>query len=228
MTRKQIISWLETHQDVEYKKFHEKLIPVQHNILGVRNPDVRELASLILKQGDVEPFLSELDFTYTEEATLYGLVLGKAKLPIAKALVFLDKFMPYIDNWAVCDSSVAEMKWIGKNKEILFPVLETYISNSAPFTVRFAIVAMFRYFLDNAYIDTVLSHFCAVKSEHYYVRMAIAWGIAEVLLKYSDKAFSLLKQSVFPTWIHNKAIQKAIESRRITSEQKAELRVLRR
>lgn len=214
--------------DSKYKDFNSKLIPNvdPEKVIGVRMPDIKKLAKSIVKNEDAEAFLSDLPHFYHEEDLLHGFIVAEGK-SFEKTLADTEKFLPYINNWAVCDTFSPRI--FAKNKDILYGKILEWLRSSHPYTVRYGIGMSMRYFLDGEYFDgKKLSDVAAVKSEEYYVNMMIAWYFATALAKRYDETFPYIKDNRLDKWVHNKTIQKASESFRVSDEQKAELRALRR
>lgn len=213
--------------DSKYKDFNSKLIPNvdPEKVIGVRMPDIKKLAKSIVKNEDAEAFLSDLPHFYHEEDLLHGFIVAEGK-NFEKTLADTEKFLPYINNWAVCDTF--SPKIFAKNKDILYGKILEWLRSSHPYTVRYGIGMSMRYFLDGEYFDgKKLSDVAAVKSEEYYVNMMIAWYLATALAKQWESVIPYLEQRKLPEWVHRKTIQKAVESYRITQEQKVYLKSLR-
>lgn len=213
--------------DEEYKKFHSGLCPNNDNILGVRIPNLRKIAKEISK-GDWGYFLKENKSEYYEEIMLEGFVIGYAKMEIEERLELLSKFIPKIDNWAVCDCSCSTFKFVQKNKKEMWKFIKTYLKSSKEFELRFAIIIILDYYLTDEYIDDVFEIFDNVKKEEYYVKMAIAWTLQVAYVKYKEKTIKYLQNNQLNDFTYNKAIQKMIESNRVSKEEKESLRKMKR
>ena len=215
-------------EDNTYYIFNSKLIPNvdSEKVIGVRMPDIKKLAKSIVKNEDAEAFLSDLPHFYHEEDLLHGFIVAEGK-SFEKTLADTEKFLPYINNWAVCDTFSPRI--FAKNKDVLYGKILEWLCSSHPYTVRYGIGMSMRYFLDGEYFDEKkLSDVAAVKSGEYYVNMMIAWYFATALAKRYDETFPYIKDNRLDKWVHNKTIQKASESFRVSDEQKEELRALRR
>ena len=213
--------------DSKYKDFNSKLIPNvdPEKVIGVRMPDIKKLAKSIVKNEDAEAFLLDLPHFYHEEDLLHGFIVAEGK-DFEKTLADTEKFLPYINNWAVCDTF--SPKIFAKNKDILYGKILEWLRSSHPYTVRYGIGMSMRYFLDGEYFDgEKLSDVAAVKSEEYYVNMMIAWYMATALAKQWDSTIPYITGRKLDVWVHNKTIQKAVESFRISNEQKEILKSLR-
>lgn len=214
-------------QDITYKEFHANLIPTKdpNAIIGVRVPNLRKLAKQLVKEMDVTPFLKELPHTYNEENMLHAFLVEAIK-DYDACLAALDDFLPYVDNWAVCDSM--KPKVFKKHLNELVDKITGWIESGDTYTIRFGIEMLMSFYLDDAFDEAYLRMVAVVKSDEYYVNMMIAWYFATALAKQYDATIVYLEQGMLERWTHNKTIQKAIESLRITPEQKDYLRTLRK
>lgn len=231
MTNEEIRQRLIEIADEGYKKFSAALNPIEKNILGVRVPAVRALAKEVAR-GDFRGYLKAPYTLYHEERLLYGFVIGLIKAEIGEVLAYVDEWFKVVDNWAVCDCSVAGFKAFKKaeNRAVVWEFLQSRLkdSNSAPYVKRACIVAMFWSFNDDEYVDRVILAYRDVTDEHYYIKMALSWGLAEIAIKHYGKALNFIKSGVLGDWVLNKGIQKACESFRLTLEQKQELKGYKR
>lgn len=213
--------------DEKYKKFHNGLCPNVKNIIGVRIPKLREIAKTISKEKPIE-FLDTYKCEFYEEKMIYGLVIGYMKENLKTRLKYLDKFVPIIDNWAICDCSCSTYKFTNKNLEKMWEYLQKYVSSQNEFEVRFFCIMLMDYYLTDKYIDKVLEIYNKIKLDKYYVKMGIAWGISVAFVKYETKVRKFLENNNLDDFTHNKSIQKIIESYRVNEETKNELRKLKR
>ena len=215
-------------QDMEYREFTARLIPDidKKRIVGVRLPQLRTLAKEIVREGKGDAVLTELPHYYTDENNLHALVLAELK-DYDRTVAELDRFLPYVDNWATCDSMKPKTFKRNENKEKLLADIRRWLNSEHPFTIRFAISMLMTHFLDNDFREEYLDWVAAVENEHYYVRMMVAWYFATALAKQYDATLPYLMARRLKKWTNNKAIQKAIESLRITQEQKQLLRTLK-
>ncbi len=213
--------------DEKYKKFHSGLCPNVKNIIGVRIPKLREIAKTISKEKPIE-FLDTYKCEFYEEKMIYGLVIGYMKENLKTRLKYLDKFVPIIDNWAICDCSCSTYKFTNKNLEKMWEYLQKYVSSQNEFEVRFFCIMLMDYYLTDKYIDKVLEIYNKIKLDKYYVKMGIAWGISVAFVKYETKVRKFLENNNLDDFTHNKSIQKIIESYRVNEETKNELRKLKR
>lgn len=211
-------------QDKKYKDFQAKLVPDvdPDKIIGVRIPVLRKIAKEAVNEN------SNIDRCfYFEELMVKGLMIGYSKAALEDKLYELEKFIPLIDNWAVCDSVCSNLKFTKNNKEKVYDFLLPYIDKGG-YQTRFAVVMLMDYFLCDDYIDRVLNTIKSVKSDFYYVNMAIAWALSVAYVKYPEKVKVILENRELPLWVHNKTIQKCCESFRVSLEDKDCLKKLKR
>ena len=226
MNSKEITSQLLKMQDKEYSAFQARIIPSveKEKILGIRTPQLRTLAKSLAKEEDTETFLQSLPHKYFEENQLHAFLLSLEK-DFNKCISQIENFLPHIDNWATCDQ--LSPKSFKKEKEKLLPYIKTWIKSEKTYTVRFAIGMLMQYFLDENFCDQYASMVAKIKSDEYYVNMMRAWYFATALAKQYDLVLPYIQQKKLDAWTHNKAIQKSIESYRITDEQKSYLKTLK-
>ena len=214
-------------QDLEYREFHSNLVPTKDPdaIIGVRVPHLRKLAKELIKEMDVTPFLKELPHQYNEENVLHAFFIEAIK-DYDECLLELNQFLPYVDNWAVCDS--LKPKVFKKHLDELVDEIQGWIESTQTYTIRFGIEMLMNFYLDEKFSAKYLAMVAGVKSVEYYVNMMIAWYFATALAKQYDATIKIIEAGVLDKWTHNKTIQKAIESYRITPEQKEYLRGLKK
>lgn len=210
-------------QDLEYRKFHKKLCPTvdEDLIIGIRVPVLRKFATKIFGTKEAEEFMQKLPHKYCEENDLHAFLAEKIK-DFDTAVKECERFLPYIDNWATCDSY--SPKVFAKNTEKLYPYILKWVKSDKTYTIRFGIEMLMSFYLDDKFSPEHLAVVASVKSEEYYVNMMIAWYFATALTKQYDATVRYIENEKLPKWVHNKAIQKAIESRRISDEIKNYLR----
>lgn len=216
----------ETLKDEQYKNFQVKLMPTIHaeTVIGVRTPQLRCMAKKYAKSDKVENFLELLPHEYFDENQLHAFIISLEKdFEICVARV--EKFLPYIDNWATCDQ--LSPKVFKKNAKNLLPYIDKWIVSDKTYTVRFAIGMLMQHFLDEYFDSSYLLKVSKIYSEEYYINMMIAWYFATALAKQYDAALPYIEEKRLDIWTHNKTIQKAIESNRISVEQKVYLRQLK-
>ena len=213
------------YQDKEYGAFQVKLTPgiSGDQVIGVRVPQCRALAKKLWKEKpeQTEAFLKELPHKYYDENMLHGLLLSEIK-DFDKCVEQVEKFLPYVDNWAVCD--IMSPKIFKKHKAEMLEIIRRWVKSEKTYTIRFGIEMLMRDFLDEHFKEEYLEIPASVKSTEYYVNMMIAWYFATALAKQWTAAFSYIEKNRLEKWTHNKTIQKAVESYRITDEQKELLR----
>lgn len=214
-------------QDEAYRDFSGKLLPKGEVLIGVRLPDLKKLAKEIAK-GDWEAFVSSYETAYFEEDMLKAFVLGHAKTDLSQRLSYIEKFVPTIHNWSVCDSFCAALKPLRKEPERVFSWLGPYLHSEKEYEVRFGVVMMLDHFLTDDFTGSVIERLDVVRHPGYYVKMAVAWTLSVMMAKYPQKTFSYLKDCRLDDFTFNKTIQKCIESRRIDEEMKAALRKMKK
>ena len=213
-------------QEVAYGDFAAKLLPTvaRERVIGVRLPLVRKLAKQIKGSAQADAFMRALPHEYLEENHLHAYLIGQMRDANA-CFDALDAFLPHVDNWSVCDS--LRPACITADYARFMQKIEQYLCDEHPYTVRFGIEMLMAYCLDERFDAAHLARVAAVQSEEYYVNMMIAWYFATALAKQWDVAIPYIEQRRLSPWVHAKAIQKAIESYRITDAQKAYLKGLR-
>ena len=205
--------------------FMARLVPTlpPESVLGVRLPDCRALAKELCRMPDIGEFLADLPHRYLDENNLHALILNEEK-DCAAAVAALDVFLPYVDNWAICDS--LRPKAFKKHPPALPDECRRWMRSAEPYTVRFGIEMLMTHYLDKDFRPEYLEEVSIIKSKEYYVNMMIAWYFATALAKQYEAAISYIEQRRLDQWTHNKTIRKAIESCRLTEERKAYLRTL--
>ncbi len=211
----------------EYKKFHSGLCPNIDNIIGVRIPKLRELAKKIAKENPKE-FLDTYKCEFYEEKMIYGLVIGYEKADLAERIAYLDKFVPMIDNWAICDCCCSTFKFTNKHKKEMWEYLQKYVTSQNEFEVRFAVIMMMDYYLTEEDMDNVFAVYDSIHLDKYYVKMGIAWGISMAFVKDEERTIKFLEQNHLDDFTFNKALQKIIESNRVSKEVKEEMQSRKR
>ena len=226
---KQIIKQeLKKLQDTKYKEFHSSLCPGVNNIIGVRVPVLRSYAKELIKQYNIKELLKNIDDEYYEEIMLQGMLIGLSKDNFKLILEYIENFIPKINNWAVCDTFCAGLKVTKKNKEKMWNFILRYLNSDKEFEVRFSVVMILDYYIEQEKLEKVFEIFDSIKSDKYYVQMAVAWAISICLIKYYDETLEYLKNTDIDIFIYNKALQKAIESYRVNNEQKILLRSMKK
>lgn len=216
--------------DEGYAKFNQKLCPdTKRKILGIRVPALRKLAQKIVKEDDWQAFLKQAQDDYFEEVLLQGLVIAYAKIEMDEKLAYLKWFIPKIDSWEICDTFCPTLKIKPQELSKVWEFIQPYLQSSQEFDVRFAVIMMLNYYLIDEYIDQVLQNLDQVTHEGYYAKMAVAWTIAEIGVKFNKKAMQYLKgDNHLDKFTYNKALQKMRESYRIEQGQKEILKQMKR
>lgn len=213
-------------QDIEYRDFQIKLIPgySTNSVIGVRTPELRKYSKKLIKENNYLSFLDELPHKYFDENQLHGFIISEIK-DYDTCITYLNKFLPYVDNWATCDQT--SPKVFKKHHKELLKHIKIWIKSKKTYTIRFGIGMLMQHFLDEDFKEEYLELVSNIKSDEYYVNMMIAWYFATALAKQYEKTIPYIENKKLDVWTHNKAIQKAVESYRITQEQKDYLRGLK-
>lgn len=227
MLTEEIQQQLSAKQDIVYRDFQAKLIPTlrKESIIGVRTPDLRKMAKQLAKQEDIDSFMETLPHAYFEENQLHAFILAEKK-DFAQCMEELSRFLPFLDNWATCDQLLPKV--FKKHRPELLPYIREWIASGQTYVVRFGIGVLMGHFLDEDFDPQYPEMVANIRSEEYYVNMMIAWYFATALAKQYEAALPFLIHHRLAPWTHNKAIQKAIESLRITPDQKTYLKTLKR
>ena len=214
-------------QDKKYQDFSSKLIPNidKDTIIGVKNPKLRELAKEIKDEEYIQDFLDELPHKYQEEYLLHGILLSIKYKDIDELLLRLDIFLNYANNWAVTD--IISPKLFKKYPDKVYKYITKWCKSKYEYKVRFGVVSLLQFYLDDNYRDSELTLINSIKYDSYYVNMAIAWFYSFALIKQYDKVIGLFEGKKLNKWIHNKSIQKATESYRVSDDKKEYLRSLK-
>lgn len=213
-------------QDKDYQIFQSKLIPTMESnkMIGVRTPELRKYAKKVIKENNYIDFINELPHKYFDENQLHAFIISEIK-DYDECITYINKFLPYVDNWATCDQM--SPKVFKKNHDKLIEQIKNWIKSKETYTIRFGIGMLMQHFLDDNFNESYLKLVSNVKSNEYYVKMMQAWYFATSLAKQYDKTLPYIENKKLETWIHNKTIQKAVESYRITTEQKEYLKSLK-
>ena len=213
-------------RDIKYRDFQSKLIPTvaADTVIGVRTPALRKYANQLTKQGDIQTFLQELPHRYFDENQLHAFIISEMK-DYDACMEELVRFLPFVDNWATCDQM--SPKVFKKHRRELLEQIEVWIRSSEIYTVRFGIGMLMQHFLD---VDFELKYpemVAEIRTDEYYINMMIAWYFATALAKQYEHVIPFIEERRLDTWTHNKAIQKSVESYRISPEQKRYLKSLK-
>lgn len=214
-------------QDKGYREMQVTIIPTLEadSIIGVRTPALRQLAKEYAKREDISVFLSDLPHKFFEENQLHAFILSGMK-DAESCIRLVDEFLPYVDNWATCDQM--SPKVFKKHKQLLLEYVDKWIRSEHTYVKRFAIGMLMEHFLDEDFKTSYLTKVSKIRSEEYYVNMMIAWYFATALAKQYEDTLPFIEKQKLDKWTHNKSIQKAVESYRITPEQKEYLKTLKR
>lgn len=214
-------------RDEKYAQFQSKLTPTVEadRFIGVRVPEVRKLARELKETPEAESFLKVLPHEYYDENMLHGLLLSEMK-DYEECVVAVERFLPFVDNWAVCD--IMSPKVFKKHKPELLDKIREWVASPEVYTCRFGMEMLMSHYLDGDFKPAYLEMPAAVRSEEYYVNMMTAWYFATALAKQWEASIGYIEQCRLDVWTHNKTIQKACESYRVTDEHKAYLKTLKR
>lgn len=209
------------NQDLKYRDFTKKLLPTvsEEKILGVRIPVLRKIAKNLNDDN--------FDWYYFEEVMLHGLVIGYSNYEFDEKLRLLDQFIPRIDNWSVCDSVSASLKFININKAEFLKYLEKYMNSDKEYELRFVVVTLMNHFIEDEYIDFVIDYLTNIKSSYYYVNMAVAWALSVAFVKYEYKVMPIIKHKQLTKDVHNMLISKIRDSYRVDTSKKEILKKLK-
>lgn len=214
-------------KDEEFKIFHSKLCPGIDNILGIRTPKLKKLACE-LKDRDILDYINSNNEIYYEEVMLKGFLIGYLKTDINDLFKVLENFIPKINNWAICDQTIANLKVLKKYKTETWKFIKPYLKSNDEFKARFGIIVMLSNFIDEEYVKEVLNTLDKIKLDKYYTKMAIAWTISVCYVKFKEITLDYLKNNTLDKWTYNKAIQKIRESRLVNIEEKEMLNNMKR
>ena len=213
-------------QDVKYRDFQAKLIPTvePETIIGVRTPQLRKYAGQVLKRDDIQDFLDDIPHKYFDENQLHAFILSGMK-DYGRCIAEVDRFLPFVDNWATCDQM--SPKVFKKHRPELLLKAEEWIASGETYKIRFGVGMLMEHFLDDDYDPKYPELVSKIRSEEYYVNMMTAWYFATALAKQYESVLPFIEDKKLDIWTHNKAIQKAVESYRITDDQKNYLKSLK-
>ena len=225
--REKIRQELEKIAEENYRIFTAKLIPNIDNLLGVRLPKLRKIAKKIV-QLDYEYYLAMDNPLYFEEVMLQGMIIGEIKLPWTERSRYVKQFISKINNWSVCDSFCCGLKFEVSEKELVWQFLQPYFASDKPYDIRFAVVMLLFYFVDDEYAQKAFTLFDQIKNDDYYVKMAVAWAISIYFRELPTLTMSYLQKNQLDDWIYNKALQKITESLKVDSSTKIIIRSMKR
>lgn len=218
---------LKAVQEPSYREFTKKLIPNEPDILGVRIPVLRQLAKEIMKDEPLT-FLAEVENRYFEETQLEGFVIGMMKMPAEERIPYIEKFIPKIRNWSVCDGFCSALKDAKKNQALYWALVEKYAASDKAYDQRFAAVMMLNYFINDVYLEKSLALLDTLKHDDYYVRMGVAWSVSMFFIRKPIETMPYLQHNTLDDWTYNKALSKITESLRVSKETKDRIRTMKR
>ncbi len=230
MTKEEVTQFVQESlfglQDLKYRDFHARLMPTvdPELVIGVRTPALRKFAKEFSKMPESELFLNQLPHKYYEENNLHGFLIAGMK-DYDRCIREVDRFLPYVDNWATCD--LMSPKIFKKHLPELLEQIKVWIASEHTYVIRFGIGMLMSFYLDEAFDERYLKMVSSVHSEEYYVNMMIAWYFATALAKQYEYVLPYIEEKRLEKWTHNKTIQKAVESYRITEDQKRYLKTLK-
>ncbi len=213
-------------QDVNYQAFQKRIIPNDETIIGVRTHELRKLAKQLLKQYGIEALSLLREDTY-EERLMMGMIIANAKLSFDQRLPYIKQQVKRINNWALCDLFCGELKQVKEHRVEMLEHLQPYFSSKEEYDVRFGIVMLLSYYCDSEYCDFAFSTFASINNDAYYVKMAIAWAISMYYIRCKEQTLVYLRDNQLDDFTHRKAIQKIIESRQVSAQEKQILRQLK-
>lgn len=214
-----LINYLYSIKDEKYKVFHQKLLKNNNiKLIGIRTPKLKSIAKELSK--NYEYFINQNTHITYEETTLHGLVLGYLKIEFDKLLKLLDDFISFIDNWATCDLTVSNLKQFKKNQQEGFKYIDKCIKSDNIWKQRVGVVLLNSYYINDEYINKTIETLSQIKTNGYYLQMAVAWALSTCYIKYPNITIEILKSKKLDPYIHNKTIQKIIESKRIDKKEK--------
>ena len=213
-------------QDLKYREMQIRIIPTvkAEAIIGVRTPELRAMAKELSREEEIERFLNDLPHLYFEENQLHAFIISGMK-NYSECLAELERFLPYVDNWATCDQM--SPKVFRKHRTELLNPVRNWIGSAETYTVRFGIGMLMEHYLEEDFDPAYPEMVAGIRSEEYYARMMIAWYFATALAKQYEAVLPYIENKRLDPWTHNKTIQKSIESYRITPEQKEYLKTLK-
>ena len=223
---KEIQDLLFAKQDIKYRDFQAPLFPgvEKDRFIGVRTPDLKKLAKELFGSEMANKFIETLPHRYFDENQLHAFIISLIK-DYETCLKEVDRFLPYVDNWGTCDQ--LSPKVFAKHKDELIVPIKKWLKSKHTYTIRFAIGMLMQHYLDESFKEEYMEMMASIKSEEYYVNMMIAWYFATALAKQWNSAIKYIGDKCLDPWVHNKTIQKAVESYRISDEQKTYLKSLK-
>jgi len=231
MTKDEIREHIFSLADDAYREFHSRLVPGEEKLVGVRVPVLRAYAKELYAAsgGYADALISVIGDEYYEEIMLQGMIIGLQKKAEPEQLFAqIDKFVPKITNWGVCDTFCAGLKQTKKYPEKMYDFLQKYLCSDAEFEIRFGVVMLLDYYITDEYLERIFAAAQAITHDGYYVKMAVAWLISMCFVKFYEETKEFMQKCTLDDFTYNKALQKARESLRLTKEQKEDLKGMKR
>ena len=226
--KEEIKTYLLLNQNIKYRDFSNKLSKTIQKKVGVKIPLLRNYAKTLLKKHSMKELYDNIDEEYYEEIMLKGIIIGlEKKLTEEEFIDYIKDFVPKINDWSICDIFVSGLKLTKKYYKKTWFLLKEFLNSNNEFKIRFALVMILNYYLNDEYLDEIYLLLDKIQCEEYYVKMAKAWLLSYMIIKYYDETLKYLKNSNIDKWTYKKAITKALESLRINDVQKKELRNIR-
>lgn len=219
------IDYLYTFQDLKYKNFNSKII-LNDNLIGIRMPILKKIAKKI-SNGDYLSFIKYNNHNFHEEKMLYGLILGYINTDFKHLLLLMDNFIPYIDNWSICDSFCANLKTFKVNQQEGYKYIINCFKSNDVFKVRVGIVLLINFYINDIYIDDILINIKKINASNYYISMAIAWLLSMCYIKYPNKIYQFIKENDIDELTRKRTIQKIVDSKQVKKKNKIEIKKLR-
>nr|QGT51217.1 hypothetical protein Firmicute1046_2930 [uncultured Firmicutes bacterium] len=226
MTNQEIRQTLQSLAEPKYQKFSSSLLPETKNILGVRLPRLRKIAKELAK-GDWRAYLTQAKDDYFEEIMLQGMVLGYVKTDLDELFSFIQTFVSKIDNWSVCDSFCAGLKIAKQYPEQIWNFIQPYLRSEKEFEVRFGVVMILNYFIKEEYLKEIFQILNHINQSGYYCKMAVAWALSMCYISFPQETMIFLKNNHLDEFTYQKTLQKIIESRQISKEEKKIIREMK-
>lgn len=223
----QFLKYLETKQDINYKKFHSAIIKKEINLIGIKTPILRNIAKEIFK-GNYESFLKLVTHTYYEETIIYGFIIANIKKLDNSLINYINIYKTKINNWATCDLFCSSLKIVTKNKEFFYNYIKENIKSKEEYIQRMCFVLLLNYYIEPKYLEDIFLYCDKYCKNTYYVNMAIAWLLSCCYIKYKEITLNYLKKTQLDTFTYNKTISKIIDSYRVSKEEKEILRKMKR
>ena len=212
--------------DEKHRAFQLKLVPNIQNILGIKTPELRKISKEILKWKNPLEYLN-FEKEFFEEIVLEGLIIGNSKIAFEDKLKLTESYIPKLDNWASCDIFCGTLKETKKYKEKMFQFIKPYLESQEEFEIRFGVVMLLSYYIEENYLNFLFTSFNNIKHEGYYVKMAVAWAISICFVKFPEKTMEYLKECQLDKFTYNKSLQKITESFRVSSETKKLIKAMK-